>query len=124
MTTHSDELLRLFGGTAGTLRILPPRPEVPRRQGPRLPPFEAPPRSAQVRRRPRNPAALSIRALAERLACGRDRVRALVAARAIKTIPWGRSSRVPAVEVERLEREGLPAAPGESTGRRRALDSR
>jgi len=75
------------------------------------------------RREPRERAAWSIRAAAARLGCGRDRVRALVRSGAIKVIPWGRSWKVPAAEVERVVREGLPAAPGEG-GRRRRLGSR
>ncbi len=61
------------------------------------------------RREPRGRAAWSFRATAVRLGVGRDRLRGLARAGAIRTIPWGMGWRVPAAELERLLAEGLPS---------------
>lgn len=61
----------------------------------------------------------SARALAAEFHISRGRVGTLIRAGIIAAIPWGRSFRIPAAEVERIAREGLPAI-GAQGRRRRA----
>jgi hypothetical protein len=73
-------------------------------------------------RRPRERAALSLRDAARRLGIDRGgRLRDLIDARVIQTIPWGTGGvRVPAREIERILAEGLPDSSSRSKPRRRA----